>query len=93
MRHDISIGNGDETLRKSGQPSAMQTLDSRQPEGFQYTPYEDIQEEEERSPGDDDDYLAKERELRELNDLRIRTLERLVREKVDIVNAQESELG
>ncbi len=38
-------------------------------------------------------YMQKERELKELNDLRIRTLEKLVREKVDIIQAQESDLA
>ena len=33
-----------------------------------------------------DDYLQKEREIKELNDLRIKTLERLVKEKVDIIH-------
>ena len=33
----------------------------------------------------DDYYSQKERELKELNDLRIRTLEKLVREKVEII--------
>ena len=35
---------------------------------------------------DEGDYLQKEREIKELNDLRIRTLERLVKEKVDIIH-------
>ncbi len=35
----------------------------------------------------DDFYMQKERELKELNDLRIRTLEKLVREKVDLIHA------
>ncbi len=35
----------------------------------------------------DDQYVQKERELKELNDLRIRTLERMVREKVDLIHA------
>lgn len=34
----------------------------------------------------DDNYIQKERELKELNDLRIRTLEKLVRDKVDIIH-------
>jgi hypothetical protein len=38
-------------------------------------------------------YMQKERELKELNDLRIRTLEKLIREKVDIIQAQESDLA
>jgi hypothetical protein len=42
---------------------------------------------------EDDDYLKKEREIKELNDLRIRTLERLVKEKVDIIHQQESEIS
>ncbi len=33
-----------------------------------------------------DDYLQKEWEIKELNDLRIKTLERLVKEKVDIIH-------
>ena len=40
-----------------------------------------------------DDYLQKEREIKELNDLRIKTLERLVKEKVDIIHQQEEELA
>lgn len=39
--------------------------------------------------GGSDDYLQKEREIKELNDLRIKTLERLVKEKVDIIYQQE----
>jgi hypothetical protein len=35
----------------------------------------------------DDYFYQKERELKELNDLRIRTLEKLVREKVDLIHA------
>jgi len=35
----------------------------------------------------------KEKELKELNDMRIRTLERMIREKVDIVQQQEAELS
>ena len=42
---------------------------------------------------DEGDYLQKEREIKELNDLRIRTLERLVKEKVDIIHQQEQELA
>ena len=41
----------------------------------------------------DDDYMQKEREIKELNDLRIKTLERLVKEKVDIIHQQEAELA
>ena len=41
----------------------------------------------EEEPLDDGLYMQKERELKELNDLRIRTLEKLVREKVDIIQA------
>ena len=41
----------------------------------------------------DDDYMQKEREIKELNDLRINTLERLVKEKVDIIHQQEAELA
>jgi len=40
-----------------------------------------------------DDYLQKEREIKELNDLRIKTLEILVLEKVDIIHQQEEELA
>ena len=40
-----------------------------------------------------DDYLQKEREIKELNDLRIKTLERLVKEKVDIIHQKEEELA
>lgn len=47
----------------------------------------------EEEPLDDGLYMQKERELKELNDLRIRTLEKLVREKVDIIQAQESDLA
>ena len=32
-------------------------------------------------------FYQKERELKELNDLRIRTLEKLVREKIDLIHA------
>ena len=35
----------------------------------------------------DDYFYQKERELKELNDLRIRTLEKLVREKIDVIQA------
>jgi hypothetical protein len=35
----------------------------------------------------DEYFYQKERELKELNDLRIRTLEKLVREKIDLIHA------
>ena len=42
----------------------------------------------ENDEGINDDYFyQKERELKELNDLRIRTLEKLVREKIDVIHA------
>jgi hypothetical protein len=42
---------------------------------------------------DDQYFYMKEKELKELNDMRIRTLERMIREKVDIVQQQEAELS
>ena len=42
----------------------------------------------ENDEGINEDYFyQKERELKELNDLRIRTLEKLVREKIDVIQA------
>ena len=35
----------------------------------------------------DDYFYQKERELKELNDLRIRTLEKLVRDKIDLIHS------
>jgi hypothetical protein len=40
----------------------------------------------------DDVFLQKEKELRDLSELRIKTLERLVRDKQDLIQAQESDL-
>jgi hypothetical protein len=49
--------------------------------------YDENPYEEEDNQINDEQYFQKERELKELNDLRIRTLERLIREKVDIIHA------
>lgn len=70
---------GDDTLRRNQLHGILDTptLDS------QDRPLEN----------DEEEYLAKERELREVSDLRIRTLERLVKEKVQLVGAQEQELA